>query len=339
MKMKKLLLSILLLASAGLSAQQLTACRDSVKDGYDFWLYAPKHNDTVVETKPLVMFLHGRSLCGHNLSKVLQYGTIDALTKGRQIDAYVIAPQTQGAWNPQRLIRIYEWVVSRYPIDTTRFYVLGMSLGGYGTLDFTASYPDKVAAAIAMCGGATVKDLCGLNLVPLRIVHGTADKAVPVGCSDRVVSSMAECGDTSRLVYDRLPSINHSYLARLFYMDSVYHWLFAHSLTDSLRSVNDHYVISASKMKTSYANIDTRYKLKVVDNKINSKLPTDTVTRQEIMVAEGGDDSGAVYYVIKKGDTLSSIALRNKTTVAKLCKLNNMNQNAILRIGRKLRVK
>ncbi len=336
--MKKLFLSILLLFSAGLSAQQLTACRDSVKDGYDFWLYTPQNNDTMPELKPLVMFLHGQSLCGRNLSKVLQYGTIDALTKGRQIDAIVVAPQTQGPWRPAKLDLVYEWVKAHYPVDTTRFYVLGMSLGGYGTLDFTASYPDKIAAAIAMCGGATVKDLCGLNIVPLRIVHGTADKAVPVGCSDRVVTEMAECGDTSRLVYDRLKGINHSQLARLFYMDSTYKWLFAHRLTDSLRTVNNHCTISAATMKTSYANLNTRYKLKTIDTK-------PARTQGETQSASGGeqaydDDDGVVkYYVIKKGDTLSAIASRNKTTVTKLCKLNNMDRNAVLRIGRKIRVR
>lgn len=324
-----------MLLSVGLSAQQLTACRDSVSDGYDFWLYTP--HDDASEPKPLILFLHGKSLCGSNLSKVLQYGTIDAIAKGRQVDAFVIAPQTQGSWSPRKLNNVYEWVVAHYPVDTNRFYVIGMSLGGYGTLDFTANYPDKVAAAIAMCGGATAQDLCGLNLVPLRIVHGMADNAVPVGCSDRVVSSMAECGDTSRLVYDRLKGVNHSQLARVFYMDSVYDWLFAHSLSDSLRPLKGRCVISTETMKTSYANLDTHYKIQVVDRKAKAKMPSDTAASQQTIVT--GDSDEAAYYVIKKGDTLSSIASRNKTTVSKLCKLNNMNQNDILRIGRKLRVR
>ena len=31
--------------------------------------------------KPLVIFLHGRSLCGNNLDRVLRYGTVDAVKK------------------------------------------------------------------------------------------------------------------------------------------------------------------------------------------------------------------------------------------------------------------
>lgn len=45
------------------------------------------------------------------------------------------------------------------------------------------------------------------------------------------------------------------------------------------------------------------------------------------------------YHVVKQGDTLSAIARKNKTTVAKLCKLNKIKPTTILRLGRKLRVK
>ncbi|MCC6818529.1 MAG: peptidoglycan DD-metalloendopeptidase family protein [Bacteroidia bacterium] len=45
------------------------------------------------------------------------------------------------------------------------------------------------------------------------------------------------------------------------------------------------------------------------------------------------------YHVVKQGDTLSAIARKHKTTVAKLCKLNNIKPTTILRLGRKLKVK
>ena len=41
------------------ASAQLIACRDSIKDGYNFWLYIPDdYNDTVAD-KPVVLFLHG----------------------------------------------------------------------------------------------------------------------------------------------------------------------------------------------------------------------------------------------------------------------------------------
>ncbi len=75
-----------------------------------------------------------------------------------------------------------------YDVDTTRVYVIGMSLGGYGTLDFVGTYPQRVAAAMALCGGSTLKDMSGLADVPFWIQHGTADRAVPVSQSKAVVA-------------------------------------------------------------------------------------------------------------------------------------------------------
>lgn len=45
------------------------------------------------------------------------------------------------------------------------------------------------------------------------------------------------------------------------------------------------------------------------------------------------------WYTIKSGDTLGGIAYRNGTTVKELCRLNGIKANAILKIGRKIRVR
>ena len=319
--MKKQLVFCLLCLMPMFASAQLIACRDSIQDGYNFWLYVPEdYNDTVAD-KPVVLFLHGKSLCGKNLSNVLRYGSIDALKRGREIDAFVIAPQTQSTWKAEKVWEVYDWVKSNYNVDTCRLYVLGMSLGGYGTINFTATYPDKVAAAMALCGGASIDELCGLTEVPLWIIHGTADKDVPIKYSEKVVNTMIQCGDTSRLIFDRLPREGHSHLARIFYLQSTYDWLFKHNLNDSLRPVNREYSISTSIMSKAYDNFDKSFSFHVIDSFPNQKPDVQR------------------YYTVKKGDTLSKIAVQHGTTVTNLCKLNNMKKTDILRIGRKIRVK
>ena len=298
---------------------QLMACRGFVKGGYDFWLYLPDDYSTS-EKKPLVLFLHGKSLSGHNLNLVRNYGCVDAVSRGRKIDAVIVAPQTSGAWQPAKVMEVIDWVKKNYTVDMDRFYVIGMSMGGYGTLDFAATYPDKVAAAMALCGGATVPELCGLNELPLWIIHGTADTAVPVGCSDRVVEAMAVCGDTTRLIYDRFKGVNHTRLARVFYLEETYDWLFAHRLTDSLRSVDRNIEITAVTLNDAFADLTRSNQVKVVN-------------------APGSKEAERQYYVVKKGDTLSSIAVEQGTTVSILCKLNNIKKTTPLRVGKKLRIK
>ena len=308
-----------------LASAQLYACRDSIKNGYDFWLYVPDDYRADTAEKPVVMFLHGKSLSGHNLAKVKEYGCINALEMGRKIDAFVIAPQTSSGWNPKKVLDLYNWTKEHYNVDTNRLYVLGMSMGGYGTLDFAATYPEKVAAAMAMCGGSTKNALCGLNDVPLWIIHGTADNRVPVRCSQRVVDSMCACGDTCLLLFDKLEKVNHSRLARVFYMEQTYEWLFSHSLTDTVRQVNRDFQMNKEVLDNAYKGLK-KTKIKTKD----SKPSTSTAST---------DNGDTEIYIVKKGDTLGKIAARHHTTVGKLCELNHISKTSTLRIGQKIRVK
>ena len=47
----------------------------------------------------------------------------------------------------------------------------------------------------------------------------------------------------------------------------------------------------------------------------------------------------AKYITVKKGDNLSVLAKRHGTSVTKICQLNGIKSNAVLRIGQKLRVR
>ena len=318
--MKKLIIILLCLIPL-FSKAQLVACRNVIPDNYDFWLYLPKDYATAIEKKPVILFLHGRSLSGDDLSLVRHYGCINALLRGREIDAIVIAPQSKTAWKPEKLMELYNWVTTNYRSDTNRFYVLGMSMGGYGTLDVAAAYPDRVAAAIALCGGASGKELCSLSTLPLWIVHGTADELVPVWCSDRVVDSIRSCGDTTRLIYNRLEGENHSRLARVFYLEQTYKWLFSHSLLDKDRPVNRSYSMSTELLNVAYDDMGKVYPIEIIE----AECPP---LRDRMK-----------YHVVKKGESLAEIAVENYTTVSILCRLNNFKKTTKMWAGRKIRVK
>ncbi|MGM9860100.1 MAG: phospholipase [Muribaculaceae bacterium] len=261
--MKRLisLITAAMLLLPALAEVNITAHRGEVSDGYNFWLYKPAGvSDTDTVARPLVIFLHGASLCGSNLDRVKRYGTIDALVMGRTIDAYVIAPQNPGgAWSPRRIMNIVDHLSGKMRIDSTRVYALGMSLGGYGTIDLAATYPDRIAAAIGICGGASVKDLSGLTRLPLWIIHGTADRAVPVKQSDNVVqtvNALRADSDSVRLVYDRVPGMNHSRPARLFYIDDIYDWLLSHSLNDPDRLIKPTIPITDQLLNGAYQGLN-----------------------------------------------------------------------------------
>ena len=248
-----LCLSLLSVHTAFAQYDFLRPVKDSIPGGYDFWVYTPQDYYYSLDSTPVIIFLHGRSLCGRNLNRVKRYGPLDAIVKGRQIEALVLVPQNPGgSWKPDKINDVLEWTKKHYAMDSTRVYVMGMSLGGYGTLDFAGTYPDKVAAAIALCGGCSLKDANELGKLPLWIMHGTADRAVPIKNSKVVVEQLQQGGNDKRLRYDWLKGASHGALARVFYMTKAYEWLFSHSLLDKDRPVNTEIDIEKSDLSKAY---------------------------------------------------------------------------------------
>lgn len=321
--MKRLLIISILFLPILVPAQKLTAYKDTVENAYNFWIYTPASYDSNKNETPVIIFLHGKSLCGRNLNQVRQYGCLDAISMGRKINALVIAPQSPGEpWNPKKILNILDWTNEHFATDTNRVYVVGMSLGGYGTIDFVGTYPERIAAAMALCGGGTIKSYCGLNKVPLWIMHGTADNAVGLSQSQKIVDNMIECGDTSLLIFTKLKGMNHSQLARIFYLDETYQWLFSHSRADSVRRVNRDIIINATTMSKAYQNVDrSSSKFEVVDTKTGSV-----------------EEFSATYHIVRKGDTLYGIAKKYHTTVAHLCTVNHIKETSILQIGQRINV-
>lgn len=259
MKLKTVLLTLTLALSAlQVSAYDfLRAVKDSLPGGYNFWVYTPVDYFYTQEETPVIIFLHGASLCGRNLDRVRRYGPLDAIVKGRSVDALTIVPQNPGgAWNPKKVMEVLDWVKRNYACDTTRVYVLGMSLGGYGTMDVCGTYPDRIAAGMAICGGTGLKDVSGLGRLPFWIIHGTADRAVPVRQSQAVVEKLQSEGHDTRLLYDWLQGVNHGAPARIFYLKKTYEWLFSHSLLDPGRPVNKDFDMTVSDLHKAYQDMN-----------------------------------------------------------------------------------
>ena len=335
---------------------QFSAHRNVVPNGYNFWLSVPDTYEELQEKMPLILFLHGHSLSGTDLNRVRKYGCLDAISMGRDINAIIVAPQDPGGpWNALKLNNILDWVQEHFVFDTNRIYVIGMSMGGYGTFQYVGTYPDRVAAAMAFCGGSNLRDHCGLNKVPLWIIHGTADRAVGVGESQKVVSAMKACGKTDLLRFDKFPGINHSQLAKMFYIPETYEWLFKHSKADSPRQVDKTVKIDVSVMNMAYQNIDrSANKIVVVDPKaaipvdstrmaakdtVSTSVDTPKPMEQTPKQAAPAQKSSPKYHTVKKGDTLYAIARKYHTTVDKLCKINHIKETSILSLGQKIKLK
>ena len=259
---RKILLWLCAFAMVGaLHAQSIgkgkfAAFKGKVRGNYNFWMYTPADYEAEAHRMPLLVFLHGASLCGKNLDRVRRYGVLDAIERGKVVPALVLAPQNAGgAWKPQKIKELIDWVEANYAVDTTRVYVLGMSLGGYGTMDFVATYPEKVAAAMALCGGCSFSNPDGLGKVPLWIMHGTADRAVSIQQSKRIVEFLQARQTADLLRYDWLENGSHGILVRLFYLQKTYDWLFTHSLADKPGVVDKCFDIGYEDINQTYEEL------------------------------------------------------------------------------------
>jgi predicted peptidase len=224
--MKKYIIIIALLFYS-ICRAQLTAITN--KTSYPFWINLPEE-EIMNNNPPILVFLHGRSLSGTDLNKVKRYGVLTAIQKGRKIPAIVIAPQVVNtAWDADKVIEIIDYVQKLYKTDTSRVYVCGMSLGGYGTLEVASKYPQKIAAGVAICGGGNVKEACNMAKVPLWIQHGDKDTAVLLSESQNVVTAMKKCENQSELIFTIITGASHGSVEQLFHEDAMYDWLFSHT--------------------------------------------------------------------------------------------------------------
>ncbi len=326
--------------------QKMTAMRNAAQGGYNFWIYEP--NIQTEEAKPLIIFLHGASLKGTDMRKVLKYGPLNAANRGIHINAYVIAPQTADNWDADRIWKCVEWAKEHYPIDTNRISVIGMSLGGFGTFTLATKYYDRLSAGMMLCGGNTNEQYCGLTKMPFWIMHGTADNAVPISRSNSIVAGMIACGDTSRLIYTKLQGANHGFPARLFYLTESYDWLTSHSLKDSNRTINRDIKISQQMISDAYRRLtDEKHAAKIIDNPQEKAVETEEKAVEEVKGTKETSEKKQEpvknttypkYHIVRKGDSLYKIAKRYSTTVEVLCKLNRIDEKSLLQIGQKIKL-
>jgi len=199
--------------------------------GYSYWLHVPKN--AVENTKlPVLIVLHGRSLSGNNLNRVKRYGVLRAMERGKEIEAVIVAPQTNSGWDPDKIMEVLEQVLADYPADSNRVYVCGMSMRAYGTMDLAGKYPERIAAAVAICGGGNAHYACSLTEVPIWLQHGSADRIIPPSESKALYQAIKRCDEAADTRLTIIPGGTHGSVERLFHGNKIYEFMFRYRKSD-----------------------------------------------------------------------------------------------------------
>jgi len=178
---------------------------------------------------PLILFLHGSGERGNDLSKLKDQGPLGYINQGHSLPFIVVSPQCakRDWWDPARLMRLIDQIEATYRVDPKRIYVTGLSMGGYGTFDLAAYYPQKLAAIAPLSGGENPEIVDRIKTVPTWIFHGAEDTAVPARYSIDIANRMKENGAEVKLTI--YPGVGHGGWDKTYADPALYAWFLQHS--------------------------------------------------------------------------------------------------------------
>ena len=212
-------------------SQKACASQPLKKVKYHYLISLPEDYDKDPGKKwPVIFYLHGRHASGTKLNSLQRYGLPYYLLIGKKMEFIVISPQCPWTknWSSEDWFNpVYDEVAAKYHIDDCRVYMIGMSMGGYGTWALANRMPDRFAAISPMCGGADVKWADNLSRIPTWVFHGTADQQIPISRSEEMVKSMEN--KNKHLKFTRLLKQGHD-ISKQFNNDELYSWLLQFSL-------------------------------------------------------------------------------------------------------------
>jgi len=96
-----------------------------------------------------------------------------------------------------------------YNVDTDRVYVLGHSMGGYGSWNALWAAPGRFAAAIPSAGGILPwKDVSKFKNVPIWAFHGNEDPTVPFEFTQEIFDRMSQV--KGKMKFTELGGVKHN---------------------------------------------------------------------------------------------------------------------------------
>jgi len=190
----------------------------------EYLLYLPEKYEQS-ENWPLVLFLHGAGERGSDLKRVKKHGPPKLVAGGKQFPFILVSPQCgrNQWWDAQQLLGLVSEVEKKCKVDSSRIYVTGLSMGGFGTWALAAVEPSRFAAIAPVCGGGKPESAQAFASVPTWVFHGAKDKVVPLSASQRMVDAMKAAGGNPKLTI--YPDAGHDSWTSTYRDPQFYRWL------------------------------------------------------------------------------------------------------------------
>jgi predicted esterase len=215
---------------------------------FRYGLFVPPSYDAL-QKYPLIIMLHGSS---DTTSWDLEYYNEPLISSDPCI---VITPKcpttyTDGwghSWTNEysyalsKTFEILDSIKKEFSVDTTRLYIFGTSMGGFGVYSALSKNPDMFAAAYVTCGGGNPYYAVTFAKTPLWIFHGSNDPIVSVNYAREMYYAILSVGGT-RVRYTEYPGVGHNSWDNVGLETTLPTWLLAqqkgsvHGSPDSVES-------------------------------------------------------------------------------------------------------
>jgi len=223
-------------------ARLLSRQAEAGGERFTFQVAAPAEGSKAAERPPVITFLHGIRERGSG-GYVPADGPAGALVRGMlaRVPAVVLLPQCRPGsyWSDplmeEMVMAALEQSAAEFAADPARFYLAGVSMGGYGVWSLASRHAGRFAALVSLCGGSPLRSgdrfrpvARAVGPVPAWLFHGAEDRVVPVAESREMAAAMRENGGEVR--YDEYPGVGHDVWTRAVAEKELLPWLLSKRL-------------------------------------------------------------------------------------------------------------
>ncbi len=256
------LTSSILMASSSLARTKETGFLDrtvSVSgETYRYQVFVPSNFDKSKKW-PVILFLHGYGERGETGLLQTDVGIAHAIRKFTGTFPFIVVmPQCRSAdhtvWpDPpmeNQALAALDASIKEFHGDRSRVYLTGLSMGGYGTWDMAAKYPNRFAAYVVICGGIRgpaalpalhvaladdpkvadpyAETAKRIGKTPVWIFHGANDPAVPVEESVKMAAALQAAGGNVK--FTEYAGIGHESWDKAYAEPGLFDWMLAQRL-------------------------------------------------------------------------------------------------------------
>ena len=191
-----------------------------------YLLFLPHGYEKSADRWPLILYLHGGSLRGDDISQMRKLGITEKVEGDPNFPFIVVSPQCHKGeiWTDvDALGAVLDEVTRTYRVDPDRVYVTGHSMGGRGALYTAYKMPERFAAVVSLGPVGPVTAWAeNLAAVPLWLFHGPSDQFTPLKEVEEFVHAIQAAGGHPKFTV--LPGRDH-YILDVYDRADLYKWL------------------------------------------------------------------------------------------------------------------